>query len=128
MEKPLKVEIIAFAPTAFYHCQHCELVWSHTGFSQGVHEEQLQSGLPEDLQREYAAVSDWVRQLFARYCDRVVIQVIDAASLEGLWKSLRYGVRRYPAVIVDGEDKSIGTDFAPADASIARRLAAEAVG
>ncbi len=123
MERPLKVEIIAFAPTAFYHCQHCELVWNQTGFSRGVHAEQLQSGLPEDLQREYAAVSDWVRELFARYCDRVVVQVIDAASLEGVWKSLRYGVHRYPAVIVDGRDKSIGTDFSPADASIARRLA-----
>ncbi len=123
MDRPLRVEIIAYAPTAFYHCQHCELVWNQTGFSKGVHEEQLQSGLPEDLQREYAVVSDWARQLFARYCDRVVIQVIDAASLEGVWKSLRYGLHHYPAVIVDGTDKSIGTDFSPADASIARRLA-----
>lgn len=123
MDKPLKVEIIAYAPTAFYHCQHCELVWNQTGFSKGVRQEQLSSGLPADMQREYAAVSDWVRQLFAQYCDQVVVEVIDAASVEGVWKSLRYGVRRYPAIIVDGHDKSIGTDFSMADASISRRLA-----
>ncbi len=122
MVEPLKVEIIAYAPTAFYHCQHCELVWDQTGFSQGVRQEQINNGLPQDLLREYAAVSDWVRQVFARHCDRVVVQVIDAASVEGVWKSLRYGVHRYPAIIVDGHDKSVGMDFAPADASIARRL------
>ena len=123
MEDPLKVEIIAYAPTAFYHCQHCELVWNQIGFSRGVHEEQLDSGLPEDMQREYRAVSDWVRQLFAKYCDRVIVQVIDAVSVEGVWKSLRYGVHRYPAIVVGGREKTIGTDFSPADAAIARRLA-----
>ena len=123
MEGPLKVEVIAYAPTAFYHCQHCEVVWDQLGFSRGVRQEQLNSGLPEDMQREYLAVSDWVRQLFARYCDQVVVQVIDAASVEGVWKSLRYGVHRYPAVIVGGREKSAGTDFHLADAAIAQRLA-----
>ncbi len=123
MEEPLKVEIIAFAPTAFYHCQHCELVWNQIGFSRGVRQEQLQNGLPEDMQREYAAVSEWVRQLFGRYGDRIVVQVVDAASVEGVWKSLRYGIHRYPAVIVDGRWRSIGMDLNPADAFIAQRLA-----
>lgn len=123
MQGPLKVEIIAYAPTAFYHCQHCELVWNQTGFSQGVRKEQINSGLPPDLLREYAAISDWVRQLFAQYCDRVVVEVIDAASVEGVWKSLRYGLCRYPAIVVGGRDKSVGIDFALAEASIARRLA-----
>ncbi len=123
MHNPLKVEIIAYAPTAFYHCQHCEVVWDQLGFSRGVRQEQLNSGLPEDMQREYLAVSDWVRQLFARYCDQVVIQVIDAASVEGVWKSLRYGVHRYPAVVIDGREKTVGTDFHLADAAIAQRLA-----
>jgi hypothetical protein len=123
MENPLKVEIIAYAPTAFYHCQHCEVVWDQIGFSRGVRQEQLNSGLPEDMQREYLAVSDWVRQLFSRYCDQVVVQVIDAASVEGVWKSLRYRIHRYPAVIVDGREKAFGTDFRLADAAIARRLA-----
>jgi hypothetical protein len=123
VDKPLKVEIIAYAPTAYYHCQHCELVWEQTGFSKGVRQEQIANGLPEDMLNDYAAISDWVRRLFKKYCDQVIVQVVDAASVEGVWKSLRYGVRRYPAIIVDGQDKSIGMDFSLADASIARRLA-----
>lgn len=123
MKQPLRVEIIAYAPTAFYHCQHCELVWDQTGFSRGVRQEQISSGLPEDMLREYAAMSDWVRQLLARYCDRIVVKIVDAASVEGVWKSLRYGVRRYPAVIADGR-KSLGTDWRQADELIAQCLAA----
>jgi hypothetical protein len=31
MERPLLVEIIAYAPTAFYHCTHCEVAWREMG-------------------------------------------------------------------------------------------------
>lgn len=121
-EKPLLIEIIAYAPTAFYHCTHCEVVWHQTGFSKGVHEEQVASALPPDLMQAYQAVSDWVRRLFKVHCDRVLVKVIDAASLEGFWKSVRYGLRRYPAVVVGGRAISSGTDFAAAENEIARQL------
>ncbi len=39
--RPLMIEIVAYAPTAFYHCTHCEVVWKETGFSRGVREEQV---------------------------------------------------------------------------------------
>ncbi|HKZ84336.1 MAG TPA: hypothetical protein VJ793_11840 [Anaerolineae bacterium] len=120
--KPLLVEIVAYAPTAFYHCTHCEVVWQETGFSKGLHEEQVRSALPPDLQQDYQAVSDWVRRLFQIHCDRVIVKVVDATSLEGFWKSLRHGLRRYPAVIVEGRVKFSGTDFAAAEAEIADRL------
>ncbi len=122
-DKPLLVEIVAYAPTGFYHCMHCEIVWKETGFSQGVHEEQVASALPLDVMQDYQAVSDWVNRLFKVYCDRVVVKVIDAASIEGFWKTLRYGLRRYPAIVV-GSARFSGTDFAVAEAEIAQRLEA----
>jgi hypothetical protein len=122
--KPLLVEIVAYAPTAFYHCTHCEVVWQETGFSRGLHQEQVASALPPDLMQDYQAVSDWVRRLFQVHCDRVVIKVIDAASLEGFWKTARHGLRRYPAVVVGGRAKFSGTDFAAAESEIADRLSA----
>jgi hypothetical protein len=120
--KPLLVEIVAYAPTAFYHCTHCEVVWQQTGFSQGLHEEQVQSALPPDLLQDYQAVSDWVHHLLKAHCDQVLIKVIDAASLEGVWKSVRHGLGRYPAVIVGGQ-RFVGADFAAAETEIARQLA-----
>ena len=101
MSKPLLVEIIAYAPTAFYHCTHCEIAWREIGTSNQAHEEQLQSSLPEDLTKDYLVVSQWVKDVFRRYCDQVVIKMVDTASPEGVWLSLRHGVRRYPAVIIN---------------------------
>ncbi|GBD08043.1 hypothetical protein HRbin22_00272 [Candidatus Thermoflexus japonica] len=121
MKRPLQVEIIAYAPTAFYHCLHCELVWQQAGVGQALHAEQLASGLPEDLQRAYQDLAAWIARLLATYCDRIAVKVIDAVSVEGWWKSLRYGARRYPAVIVDGQVFT-GGDFAAAEAAIAQRL------
>ena len=122
--KIVRVEVIAYAPTAFYHCQHCELTFQEAGFGQRIREEQLEHALPEDLTQDYQAMSDWVRALTEYYCGQVVVKVIDAASVEGFWKSLRYGVRRYPAVIVEGSEKCSGTDVAGVRRLIERHLPA----
>jgi hypothetical protein len=108
MEKPLLVEIIAYAPTAFYYCTHCEIAWNEMGKSNRAQEEQLESSLPEDLAREYRVISDWVKEMFRVHCDRLTVKVIDAASVEGVFKSLRYNARRYPAVIVNQKARFIG--------------------
>jgi hypothetical protein len=100
MTEPLLVEIVAYAPTAFYHCTHCEVAWRAAGVTNHIHDEQVSSSLPPDLAQEYAAISEWVRQLFREHCDRVAVKVVDAASLEGFFKMLRYGLHRPPAVIV----------------------------
>lgn len=110
MDNPLLVEIIAYAPTAFYHCTHCEVAWREMGKSDHVHKEQLESSLPEELQREYAAISDWVKEMFRVHCDRLIVKVIDAASVEGVFKSLRYNARRYPAIVVNQRDRFIGKE------------------
>lgn len=120
--KPLLIEVVAYAPTGFYHCTHCEVVWKETGFSDKVHREQVRAALPEELSRDYQRVSDWVWKLIATHGERVAVKVIDAASLEGFFKTARHGLRRYPAVLVDGEAKFIGGDFEGAAAEVERRL------
>ena len=111
MSKPLVVEIIAYAPTAYYHCTHCEVAWREMGAANRIHEEQIESSLPEDLISEYQIVSDWVREMFRVHCDAILLKVIDAASIEGFYKSLKYNARRYPAVIVNRKARFIGTQM-----------------
>ncbi len=126
MEEPLLGEIIAYAPTAFYHCTHCEVAWREMGASNRIHEEQVESSLPADIAKEYEAVSDWVKDIFGKYCDRVVVKVIDAASIEGVYKSLRYNARRYPAVIVGRNSRFTGVSGLGAAAEeIERRAPAQ---
>ena len=126
MPVPVKVEIVAYAPTAFYHCTHCEIVWNQTGFSRNVRSEQAKSALPDDLARDYQAVSDWVRLTFARHGEAVIVKVIDAASIDGFLKVARHRLRTFPAVIVEGRELFSGPDFRAADQAIARRLVAPA--
>jgi hypothetical protein len=122
MGSPLLVEIIAYAPTAYYHCTHCEVAWREMGVDNRIHEEQTQSSLPADLVMDYQRISDWVREIFRRHCDQVVVKIIDVASVEGFFKSLRYGVHRYPAVIIEGKSHFAGSSLEEASQAIARRL------
>jgi hypothetical protein len=120
--RPVTVQVIAYAPTVFRHCQHCEVAFANIGVGQRIQQEEAASALPDDLLRDFQQVSDWVHSLLERHGDRVKVSVVDAASVEGVWKSLRHGARRYPAVIVDGTEKVVGTDFAPADRLIDQRV------
>lgn len=122
MQIPLLVEIIAYAPTAFYHCTHCEVAWREMGASNRIHDEQTESSLPADLIQEYQAVSNWVQTIFRIHCDRVAVKVIDAASLEGFYKALKYNAHRYPAIIIDQKARFVGTPLLEAAADEIARL------
>jgi hypothetical protein len=126
--KPLLVEIIAYAPTQFFHCQHCEFVFEAADFkgTQQFHVEALQTSIPQDMLKDYEELSDWILNAAERYGGRVVFKVIDATSIEGLWKSVRYGMRKYPAVIVGGTEKQAGADFKAVQELIDRRLEIQA--
>ncbi len=88
-----------------------------------MHREQLDGGLPEDLAQEFHRLSDWARSLRAKLGDRVHIHLVDAASMEGFFKSLVRRFRRYPAFTVEGE-RYVGSDFSRVEALIAARLGA----
>ncbi len=120
---PLLVEIVAYAPTGYYQCTQCEVFHEAAGVSHDLHREQVHSSLPADLTRDYQELSDWVRCMAAAYGERIIFRVIDAASLQGFWKTLRHGIHRYPAIIVDGKRHHGGTGpLSQAEQSIARSL------
>jgi hypothetical protein len=54
----------------------------------------------------------------------VVVKVIDAASLEGVWKALRYGVRKFPAFIVNGQARFQSGNYTGVGQEIRRVLGA----
>lgn len=118
----MQVEILTYAPTEFYHCQHCEIVWDSVGWGQHIRAEQRQTGLPSDLQAEYTAIADWVADAHRRYGDVLNVKVVDVASIEGVFKAIRYRARRFPAFVLDGGERIIGFDRQRLDAALAQRL------
>lgn len=122
--KPISVEVITYAPTVFTHCQHCELAFGEIGIGERLRRQEAAEALPDDLAREFQSLSDWIHALLERHGPAVRVKVLDAASVEGFLSSLRNRVGRYPAVIVDRDEKRIGTDFGALDPLIDRRVAA----
>jgi hypothetical protein len=120
--QPVNVTVITYAPTIFRHCQHCEVAFQGIGLGERIHREEAKDALPPDLIADFQRVSDWVHALLRRHRTGVAVSVVDAASIEGVWKSLRHGVRRFPAVIVDGRATAVGAELDAADAVIDERL------
>lgn len=125
--EPLSIEVITYAPTEFFHCTHCEVVFQQVGVGQKIHAEQRAAAFPDDLKQDYARLAAWVESIATRHPDRVRFKIIDAASIEGVFKSLRYRVRRFPAIVVDGKDRVEAGDYERATALVEQRLAASPV-
>ena len=103
----VEVEIIAYAPTEFFHCMHCEMVWGALE-SPDWHADQRQSALPPDLQAQYEDIGGWINDVRLRHGDRIRFDVIDAASIEGLVKSIRHRSRRFPVFVINGKERFAG--------------------
>jgi len=118
----VSVQVIAPVLTNFFHCMHCEQLFDQAGVGRQVHQEELDQ-YPEDVKQEAARLANWLLDLTFRYGDQIHIRVIDSQSPEGLLKSMRYWVRKYPAFIVGGREKVTGWDQAALDAVLQARLA-----
>lgn len=78
---------------------------------------------PGELLEEHVRLSALVSDLVERYQNQLVIHVIDPQSAVGLYKSLRYWVRKYPTFMVGEEEKISGWDEKGLQEAIQRRLA-----
>ncbi len=121
--RPVSVEVITLAPTVFTHCQHCELTFGEIGIGERLRREQAAQGLPDDLAREYQALSDWVHGVLERFGPAVSIKVIDAASIQGFVLAIRHRIARSTGVIVDGRRIKPDEDYGALTTLIARRVA-----
>jgi hypothetical protein len=91
------------------------------GLRQKVQREMADTGLPHDLQNEFHDLSEWAHTLPSKFGNRIRLRLIDAASIEGFFKSLVRRFRRYPAFTVD-DRRYVGSDFSRVEALITERL------
>lgn len=78
---------------------------------------------PKELKEDYIFLSGWIRELSQKYGPRILIRVIDAQSFQGVYKSIRYWVHRYPTFIINHRKKYTGKDKDRLDALLQENLA-----
>jgi hypothetical protein len=117
---PIHLEVIAPTFQGLGICSSCELVLSEAGM--GAHPaERALDEYPQEWSDEIQRLTDWVYDLAERYGERIRIKVMDPQSPEGLAKSLRYRVRRYPTWIVNGRSRVVGWDRQALEAALQDR-------
>jgi hypothetical protein len=120
-DRVIDVEVVAHVTGSMNHCDHCQVFIDGVGIGDQIHQQDIQS-YPEEFIRDWQRVSDWVLDLAATFPGQLVIRITDAQSMQGLWKSLTKGVRKYPTFIVDGEEKYHGWEAEALNEVIRRHL------
>jgi hypothetical protein len=115
--KPARLEVIAPTLQGMGICTTCELIFTEAGVGEHPAERALEE-YPQEWQDDYRRLTDWVYEFAERYGDQIFIKVIDPQSPEGLLKSLRYRVRRYPTWMVDGKVRAVGWDRPALEAAL----------
>ncbi|MCX6026601.1 MAG: hypothetical protein NTY23_10155 [Chloroflexi bacterium] len=107
----VRVDVISPWPEAWGLCPACEMVMAQADMNLAPRERSLED-LPAAWHEEAERLAALLRDLAQRYGERIAIRLWDPRSLQGMWKSIRHGVRRYPTFIVDGGRRIAGWNVA----------------
>jgi len=118
--RPVLVDVITLVPHGWGLCMPCEVLIAETGLVKDPPERGLDE-YPLEWQADFERLSTLIFDLAARYGDSVLIRIYDPRSLRGLFKTLHYGVHRYPTFVIAGQEKITGWD----QAALERVLAAK---
>ncbi len=105
----MQLQVLMPIPTTFRQCLACEAL-SAGLVGNGARQEMLQE-YPAEFLEEFDRLMRWINELTLRFGPALQVRVVDPQSPEGLWKCLRYGVRRYPTFILPGGRKVVGWDW-----------------
>lgn len=106
------VEIITISPIMIGHCEHCEILGKTFGvdFKASQIEE-----YPEELLKLSSKITEFIRALSRKYYVKVII--IEAFTLRGLYKMVKYRSGKLPLIVVNGSKIGEGSDWDPQNLS-----------
>lgn len=113
----IPVDVIYPLPQGWGMCLTCEMFMARAELDEGPYQRGLEE-YPLEWQAEFQRLSDIILELSERYQSSIIIRIWDPRSLQGLWKSIRYGVRRYPTFIVGESKKVAGWEVAQVEAAL----------
>ena len=107
--KTITLEVISLVPSLFDTCPSCDFVADQVGLKEKK-DRNILNDYPEDLKEDYLFLSGWIKELSQKYQENILIKVIDAQSFQGVLKSIRHGIFRYPTFVIDNKKKYTGKD------------------
>jgi len=102
MPAELRLEILAYAPTAFIACRNCEVALGEAGVSRQRSRGAVSHRVTSRTGPRVRPPLRRLRELAARYQGRIAVDVVEWRRCAAFWRSLRHGIRHYSAVIVGG--------------------------
>jgi hypothetical protein len=115
--KQVLVEVICLAPENWELCQICQTMLTQAGIDEHSPGSQLDQ-LPFEWKQELEAISEWIFNTNKRYGPQVTFRIHDPRSFSGLLRALRYNIHRYPAFVINGQERVLGLDVQKLDAAL----------
>lgn len=106
---PVQIDVFYPLPEGWGMCSTCEMFLAEANLG-GSPEKRGLDEYPPEWQEELRQLSSLIYSIAESYHDSVRIRIWDPRSLQGMWKSIRHGVRRYPTFIINGRTKLTGWD------------------
>jgi len=95
------IEIVDFFPNKYSICWSCLPALKSVDISLTSLEKESKD-IPEDIWREYIEISRIIRLINKEFPGRFYFRLIDSASMLGLWKTIRYRIKKTPCLIYRG--------------------------
>jgi len=105
MRDIVKLEIIGVFPTFYTICKGGQLAIPACGLSL-INE--IFKEYPDELKETYKEICALAFNLNNDFGSSIEIKAIDPSTPQGIWKSLKYGVKQYPTFIINGKRKIAG--------------------
>lgn len=115
------LEVVAPLPGGLAACVSCERMMDLAGVG-ARGRGQMQAEYPPEVLAEAERLAVLLQDLARRHGERLQIRLMDVQSLPGLGRSLRYGLRRYPAFIVNRRQVFAGWEEAPLERALERAM------
>ena len=119
---PVLIEVVApMLWSMDMSCRACGLAFDTLGMKDKDQKACFDS-YPEEWKVATDYLSKWIDEIRRLYRHRVQIRIIDAQSPLGLWKQIRYRVRKFPAFIVGTRKAYVGWDHQQLEALIDQEI------
>jgi hypothetical protein len=119
--KPVLVEVFFPIPEGWGLCLSCEAMLAHANLEKAPYDRALES-LPQDWVDDFVKLRDLVLRLTDQFDGHILLRIWDPRSVPGVFKCLRYWIRRYPSFVIDNRIKVSGWDIEKLKDAITRIL------